>query len=90
MRLFRNNSLFYAGNLGIQVADIGFQLGHAEQVKRRGNQQFLARAGEFFVWICHGMILTDGWRGLHTPRKMILRTASERLCPFQAFAPETL
>ncbi len=38
VRLFGRNRLFYAGNLSVQVADIGFQLGHAEHIQRRGDE----------------------------------------------------
>jgi len=84
MRLLGRNGLFYAENLAIQVRDICLQLRHAEQVERRRDQQFAGRAGEFFLRNCHKTILTDGWRGFHTPAKVDLRDARAQMCAFQA------
>jgi len=83
MRLFGRNGLFYTGNLALQRRDIGFELDHAEPVQHGRDQQFLRRAGEIFLRKCHKTILTDGWRGFHTPRKVTCEPQAHSF-PFQA------
>jgi hypothetical protein len=60
MCLFRRDRLPHPENLAFEVGNIGLKLRHAEQVKRRGNQNFFCRRGPIFVRICHIITLTKG------------------------------
>src|SRR5271165_6496292 len=90
MGLFGGDRLTHAGDLLLQRGDISGQLFHPQHVQNGRGKQFFRRARQIFFWKCHKTILTEGWRGFHTPRKFNLRGPRAKLSAFQAAAPETV